>query len=116
MDDGRLWVFRQGSEELKKFKEDGEPAKIVIRPGAGPGGITLKGPDGDTLLAYIAAKKGFETFVDDGRIWIFRSGSKALKDFKTNGEPAKIVIRPGAGPLGVTLKAAENETIDAYLK
>lgn len=116
IDDGRIWVFKEGSDELKQFHEDGEPAKIAIRPAAGPRGMTVKGPDRETLLGYIAAKEGFATFISDGRIWVFREGSEALESYKKDGEPAKLVVRPGAGPNGTTLKGAENETLDAYLK
>lgn len=55
MEDGRLWVFRAGSKELQEFEAKGEPAKQVVRPGAGPGRITLKGPDAETIDAYLAA-------------------------------------------------------------
>jgi hypothetical protein len=55
VEDGRLWVFRAGSKELEEFQAKGEPAKQVVRPGAGPGRITLKGPDAETLDAYLAA-------------------------------------------------------------
>lgn len=55
LDGGRLWVFRAGSKELEEFQAKGEPAKQVVRPGAGPGRITLKGPDAETLDAYLAA-------------------------------------------------------------
>ena len=65
-------------------------------PAAGPNNITLKGADEETLQAYIAAKTGFDTTIEDGRIWVFRNGSDELADFKKNGEPAKCVTRPGA--------------------
>ena len=62
------------------------------------------------------AKEGFHSEVDgDGRLWVFRDGAAALDEFKTHGEPAKVVIRPGAGPGGVTIKSVDAETIDAYL-
>ena len=54
MEDGRLWVFREGAKELSLFEEAGELAKHVIRPGAGPGGMTIKGPDADTIDAYLS--------------------------------------------------------------
>jgi len=55
MEDGRLWVFRADSKELAEFLAKGEPVKQVIRPGAGPGGVTIKGVDSETLEAYMAA-------------------------------------------------------------
>ncbi|MFW6038982.1 MAG: hypothetical protein ACOC9P_00715 [bacterium] len=118
-DDGRLWVFRADSEELKDFDEMGELAKHVIRPKAGPGGVTLKAPDTETVDAYLAEydrkTADFVTREHDGRLWVFRAGSEELKDFDEMGELAKHVIRPKAGPGGVTLKAPDTETIDAYL-
>jgi len=113
--DGRLWVFEADSEALKTFKEKGEPAKIAIRPGAGPGGITVKSVDSGTIVEYLTAKPGFVTSLDDhGRLWIFLVGSKELEDFKAKGELAKHVIRPAAGPMGLTVKAPSIEVLDAY--
>ena len=54
--DNRLWVFIPNSKSLKKFREHGELAKHVIRPAAGPGRITLKAPDRETIEKYLAAK------------------------------------------------------------
>ncbi|MCA9219353.1 MAG: hypothetical protein KDA71_03435 [Planctomycetales bacterium] len=115
VDDGRLWVFRIGSPDLAQFLTTGEPAKIAIRVGAGPNGMTVKGTDGETIDSYLLAADGFVTFVDDGRLWIFKAGSEDLKSYQEDGEPAKIVIRVGAGPNGMTVKGPEAETIDAYL-
>lgn len=113
--EGRLWVFREGSKELAAFEKHGEPAKQVVRPGVGPLGMTLKGPDTETILAYVAAKPGFVTKVNDGRIWVFREGSEELVAFEKHGEPAKQVVRPGAGPLGATLKGPDAETLALYM-
>jgi hypothetical protein len=113
--DGRLWVFRQGAEELKDFEEKGELAKHVIRPGAGPGGMTVKAADAETILEFLASQDGFEVFSKDGRLWVFRQGCEELKDFQEKGELAKHVIRPGAGPDGATLKAPDAETLDAFI-
>jgi hypothetical protein len=114
--DGRVWIFREGSEALAEFQSTGEPAKHVIRPGAGPAGMTLKGSDTETVDAYIAAADGFVTAIDDGRIWAFTAGSPELAEFEASGEPAKHVIRPAAGPQGMTVKAPDTETLDAYLR
>lgn len=115
-DDGRLWVFRSGAKEYQQFIKDGELAKQVVRPGAGPRGMTLKGPDTDTLLSYVAAYDGFETFIEDGRVWVFRTGAKELEQFKKNGELEKHVTRINAGPLRMTVKSPDAETIEAYRK
>jgi len=114
--EGRLWVFREGSDELAEFESNGELAKHVIRPAAGPGGVTIKAPDAETLDAYLTAQPGFVTKFDDGRVWVFRIGCPELKDYEANGELAKHVIRPAAGPGGLTLKAPDADTIDAYLR
>lgn len=52
----RLWVFRRGSKEHAEFQQHGEPTISVVRIGAGPGGMTLKAPDFDTLDGWLAAK------------------------------------------------------------
>ena len=113
--DGRVWIFKPGSEELNEFDTQGELAKHVTWPAAGPNNITLKGADEETLQAYVAAKPGFATIIEDGRIWVFREGSDGLAEFEKSGEPAKCVTRPGAGPLGMTIKSVDAETIAAYL-
>lgn len=114
-EDGRLWVFTTDSSKLGEFLKGGELAKHVIRPGAGPAGMTLKSPDAETIDAYVTAKSGFVTKIVDGRLWVFREGAKELEAFAEGGELAKHVIRPGAGPLGMTIKSPDAETIDAYL-
>jgi hypothetical protein len=114
-EDGRVWVFREGSKEIAQFELQGELTKHVTRPRAGPGGVTLKAPDTETILEYVAACDGFETFVREGRIWVFRPGTKELAEFLKSGEPAKQVTRIGAGPLRMTVKGPDAETIDAYL-
>ncbi len=64
---------------------------------------------------FLTSKPGFVTKFDDGRLWVFRKGSKELESFMKDGELAKQVIRPGAGPRGMTLKAPDRKTLDAYL-
>ena len=113
---GRLWIFRQDSKDLAEFLKNGDLTKQVVRPGAGPRGMTLKGPDADTIIAYVTAQEGFFTFLKDGRLWVFKSDSKDLQEYKKNGELAKHVIRVNAGPLGLTLKAPDAETIELFLK
>jgi hypothetical protein len=115
LEDGRLWVFEEGSEDLAKFIEHGEPAKIVVLPGKGPGGMTLKGTERDVMLAYAFSKPGFRVFLEDGRLWVFEEGSEDLAKFIEHGEPAKIVVLPGKGPGGMTVKSVDRSVIDAYL-
>jgi hypothetical protein len=49
-------VFRDDARELAEYKDKGELAKFVVRPSAGPLGMTLKSPDAETLDAYHAAQ------------------------------------------------------------
>lgn len=116
MEDGRAWVFKKGAPELAQFEKDGELAKHVVRPGAGPGGLTMKAPDAETLDAYLVAQPGFVTKVDDGRVWVFRQGAPEWNEFQEKGELAKHVIRPSAGPGGMTVRAPDADTLDAYLR
>jgi len=113
--DGRLWVFRSGSADAAEFKAKGEPAKSVTRPGVGPMGMSVRSADSETIVAYLVAKPGFDTGVVDGRLWVFRSGSTDAAEFASKGEPAKSVTRPGAGPMGMSIRSVDNDTIVAYL-
>jgi hypothetical protein len=54
-----LWVFRSDSPELAAFKADEEPARPVVRAGAGPAGMNLKAPDMATIDDYLAARGAF---------------------------------------------------------
>ncbi|MDD1012765.1 hypothetical protein [Pseudomonas rubra] len=61
-------------------------------------------------------KPGFVTEVEDGRLWVFRADSQELKDFKASGEPAKQFTDIGTGPEGMTVKAADEQTLKEYLE
>ena len=54
--DGRLWVFREGSQDLAEFKDSGELAKMVTLIGAGPNGMTIRAGDAKDIEDYLAAK------------------------------------------------------------
>ncbi|MDF2446794.1 MAG: hypothetical protein K0S46_2030 [Moraxellaceae bacterium] len=56
VEDGRLWVFQEGSKELEQFKAHGEPAVNVSRIGEGPEGMTLKAPSQAVLDAWLSTK------------------------------------------------------------
>jgi uncharacterized protein (TIGR03000 family) len=114
--DGRWWVFRAESKDLAAFRAKGESEKHVVRINAPPWKVTLKAPDIATLEEYLATKPGFVIRYEDARLWIFRKGSKQLAHFDKHGELTQHVIRTGAGPRGMTLKAPDRETMDAYLK
>ena len=60
-------------------------------------------------------KPGFVTEVKEGRLWVFREGSKDLEEFRKHGEPAKMVSRIAAGPNGMTIRSGDADVIDAYL-
>lgn len=61
-------------------------------------------------------KPGFVTEVEDGRLWVFREGSKELEEFKKTGEPAKQFTDIGTGPEGMTVKSADEATLKDYLQ
>lgn len=118
-DSGRLWIFRDGSDDLREFLKQGEPAKRVTRIGAGPDGKSLMSSDARTIDAYLAATvyahPGFFVDLVDGRLWVFREGSKDLAAFRTSGEPSKRVTRIAAGPDDLTLVGPDADTLDAYM-
>ncbi len=61
------------------------------------------------------ARPGFFTAIKDGRLWVLREDSQALAEFKQQGEPPKSTTRIGAGPMGMSIRAADSETIIEYL-
>lgn len=67
------------------------------------------------LAASPHDKPGFYTQIEDGRLWVFKEGSKELEQFTAHGEPAVNVSRIGEGPEGMTLKAPSQEVLEAYL-
>lgn len=130
--DNRLWVFKEGDKDYQKFLKDGELAKHVTLPAAGPLRVTIKAPNKETIDEYLNAygdleeakldfskinfdKPGFVTKIVDGRLWVFKAGDKHLAQFEKDGELAKHVTIPGGGPEGITIKAPDKETIDAYM-
>lgn len=60
-------------------------------------------------------KAGYTTFSQDGRLWVFKEGSKELEEFKKTGEPVKQYTRIGEGPEGMTVKGASDEDLNSYL-
>jgi hypothetical protein len=56
VEDGRLWVFQEGSKELEQFKAHGEPSVNVSRIGEGPEGMTLRAPSQAVLDAYLSTQ------------------------------------------------------------
>lgn len=99
IEDGRLWVLKDGEEKAEKH---------ITLIGAGPMSMTIKAANKSTALEYIAAKPGFVTKADDeGRIWIFTADEEVSM-------PEKHVTRVGAGPRNITLKALNRDVLDAY--
>ena len=60
-------------------------------------------------------KAGFETHVENGRLWVFKADSAELAAFKAQGEPAVFVSRIGDGPEGMTLRGNNNDVLEAYI-
>jgi hypothetical protein len=96
-------------------------ALIAGCPASDTGNGTSNGRSGPDAEAATKAgfgtefdRPGFVTTIRDGRLWVFRKGSPELADFQKKGELAKHVTRIGAGPKGMTIKAADVETLDAY--
>lgn len=111
-DEGRLWIFREGSPAIDDYLEVGEPARSITFIGDGPKGTTLRSDERGTLLAYLATKPGFVAYTDDDeRVWVFEEGSEALAEFLAVGEPAKSVTWIGEGPRGATIRSGDRDTL-----
>lgn len=113
--DGRLWVLREGSEELADFVQNGPPDKNVTRIVAGDKPITLRAVDTETIDAYLHTRPGFATYVIDGRMWVLREGSEDLKDFRKNGAPDKSVTRIGVNGFSMPIRSVDDKTLDDFL-
>lgn len=78
--------------------------------------MTLKSNESDTITNYLVQQEGFSVTIEDGRLWVFATGSDAHQSSLEHGEPAKCVVFPAAGPVGMTVKGADREVINAYLR
>lgn len=119
MKEERLWVFRWGSKDLADFRAKGEPAKSVTKIRGGPGGVTIRAPDFQTIYDYMYGTPGFTVWLDkEGRLTVIRnSDTKSLDDFyKRKGELGKSVTKVGAGPDRMTVRAPDGRTIEDYLR
>ena len=100
-DSHMLWVLAEGQQPSEKH---------ISMVAAGPRGLTIRAVDKATALAYIAARPGFETRIetvgDRPMLWVLKPGDQ-ISD--------KHVTRVAAGPRGLTVKAVDRDTIDAYL-
>ena len=112
--DGRVWILEAGSPAAAAIREGREPAHSVSMPGAGPRGTTLRAENRETLLRWMGHRAGFDVFAEDGRLWVFDTGSEAAEAFAADGEPALSITRIGAGPRGVSLRSDRPEVLDRY--
>ena len=95
IEDGRLWVLRPGEEKAEKH---------ISLIGAGPEGMTLKALDRKTAIEYLATRPPYTAEVDGEAIWIL-----APTQEKTDNP-----VTSSGGPGGMTLKAVDQATLDAY--
>jgi hypothetical protein len=114
--EGRLTVFCGEDKALAGFQQTGDLIQSVTRIGAGPGGMTVRAPDGETIDGYVLARPGFITRVAEGRIWVFPAAGDDFAKFCAHGEPTQSVTRIGVGPNGETVKSSDGAVIDAWLK
>jgi len=113
---GLVWVLRDHSDELSRFKESGPPAQSVTRVSAASNGMSVRSIDAETIDAYLAAKPGYFTLMHDGRLWVMTEGSPTHQKWvESRTLPAHSVTRPGGGPRGLTIRADDASIIDAYL-
>lgn len=70
-----------------------------------------------TTFAASYDKPGYATKVENGRLWVFAAATAEtdLADFEKNGEPEKSFSAIGAGPEGMTVRAANPDLLAAYL-
>ncbi len=113
--EGRLWIFREGSDAELAFLEEGPPSAHVTRPGAGPGGLTLKAVDDDVLVEWAAVREGFAVRWRDDALWVFEPRSLDLLDFDEGAEPTRVVERTSGGPFGGAVRATDAAVLAAYL-
>lgn len=109
---GGAWSARFAKPEKAK---GAEPAKE-----AAPKDGALKEAPAKAEAPVVAEpgpfdKPGFVTREVKGRVWVLRSGSKELAEFLKSGESAKSITLIGRGPNGMSLRAPDKETAEAYL-
>jgi len=113
--DGRVWVFHLPSKNLADKFINGEPAKSVTIPAAGPRGLSLRAVEKDTIVDYLAAKEGFQSKMIDDRLWVYSDTDEEAAAVFGGEEPAKNATIPAAGPLGISLRSTDLDTIVAYI-
>ncbi|MBP7495082.1 MAG: hypothetical protein KA771_06275 [Spirochaetales bacterium] len=108
----RLWglvagvILFVGCATTQSTKTDTAPAP----------GVTPKGEEKPAELDVSTYQKpGFAVATHQGRLWVFKEGSKEYEKFKSQGEPAYQVTKVGALPGGITVKAPDTVTLYEYL-
>tara|TARA_Y100000589_G_C27085455_1_gene601537 strand:+ start:255 stop:1034 length:780 start_codon:yes stop_codon:yes gene_type:complete len=97
IEDGRLWILKDGEEMSEKH---------ISLIGAGPAGMTIRALSKDTASEYMAAKPGFHTELEDGRLWVLKDGEEKAE---------KRISFIGAGPMGMTIYGQSKDTVVEYL-
>lgn len=116
MKDGRLWILEKGTEAYEHMMNDGDIAKNITMIGKGPMGVSIRSYDKETVLKWAAKVHGFNTYIREGRVWVFKPGSEHEAEFLSVGEPAKSITKVGAGPLRSTIRAAEEDVLHHYIR
>jgi len=99
-DSHALWVLKPGQ------KKSGKHVTLVA---AGPRGMTIRAVSKATALEYLGKRDGFkvkaEKVGDSYVLWVLRPGQK---------KSGKHITLVAAGPGGLTLRAVDHATADAY--
>lgn len=114
VEDGRLWIVGIDDPALAEFVAGNPPEEHVTRDGGGPNGMTVEATSDDAITLYMATKPSFVVRLEDGDLWVFRSGSREVYAYDHGTPPEKPVTREGSGPGGATIKAVDEKTLDAY--
>ena len=141
--EGELWVARAGDEAADNIDQFGppqpheighiEPSKLLSPPQdwhgqeqppqfvqatepIGPLGTRIGATDPETLRDYLLARRGLETGIDkdDAVLWLFVEGSEAARAFDQDQVPGDYITVDRAGPLGLTVRAVENEAAELW--
>ncbi len=96
----------------------GDPATDSPAPNAGGTALPDTGAADEAEASTDMSRyerPGFQVYVREGRLWVFREGSEAIAEFERVGEPGKFVTNIGDGPGGITMRSEDVATIEAYL-
>ena len=115
-----LWVFPSGSRGAARYRAGLSPGSHIMMVGVGPGGENICAPDRATAIAFLGRRPGFVTMTEEiGEetllLWIFREGSAEAAAARAGMRPLRSVSRIGVGPAGISLRAPDVATLDAYM-